>query len=62
MKEQQQANLKHALIDKRLSCLELSRMADVSPSQLSMVLNGWRRPSDALRQRLLEIFPDVELA
>ena len=51
--------IKKAIIDRGMSCLQAAWQLGVSPSQLSMVVNGWRTPSEVMRNRLLEIFPDL---
>jgi len=54
-------NLRKACIDRELSQLELSRMLDISPSQLSMIICGWRRPNDDVRRRIVEVFQDTNV-
>lgn len=52
-------SLKKAFVDHGISQMEICHKLKISPSQLSMIVNGWRQPSTAIRQALLEIFPEI---
>jgi hypothetical protein len=52
--------LKGAILQRRLSQRETSRLADISESRLSSLINGWSNPTQEERRKLTTVLRQPE--